>query len=381
MIQKITTISFICLGFVKGFSQQEVKDSTNIKEIEEVILLAQKKKVFSDHTSYSFDQKVIKSARYAKDLVLSVPQLELDPITNNVKSIKGERLLILINGVESTSLQLQSVKPEMVVRVEHYEIAPTRWANRADSVVNVITKNPNTGYTGGFNVTNSPLTGFLNGSVYFNKTEGRHSFELNYNLNFRDYDNRLVDKTYQYNLNNQSYFSENKEQNHFGYTSQNITLKYSNALQNKYTFQAKVNLELYDYFTIGNGKNLFRQGNILSENTMINRDGEKYISPLLDIYFAKNIGKSDEIILNLVGANFNIKSSEYTKEWVTTTGANVFDNDMNLKANQNHFVAELAHIHIFKIGKLSTGYRLTNENVLNKLNNISTLNLLGKRIN
>ena len=370
MIQKITTISFICLGFVKGFSQQEVKDSTNVKDIEEVILLAQKKKVFSDHTSYSFDQKVIKSARYAKDLVLSVPQLELDPITNNVKSIKGERLLILINGVESTSLQLQSVKPEMVVRVEHYEIAPTRWANRADSVVNVITKNPNTGYTGGFNVTNSPLTGFLNGSAYFNKTEGRHSFELNYNLNFRDYDNRLVDKTYQYNLNNQSYFSENKEQNHFGYTSQNITLKYSNALQNKYTFQAKVNLELYDYFTIGNGKNLFRQGNILSENTTINRDGEKYISPLLDIYFAKNIGKSDEIILNLVGANFNIKSSEYTKEWVTTTGANVFDNDMNLKANQNHFVAELAHIHIFKIGKLSTGYRLTNENVLNKLNNL-----------
>ena len=51
MIQKITTISFICLGFVKGFSQKEVKDSTNVKEIEEVILLAQKKKVFSDHTS------------------------------------------------------------------------------------------------------------------------------------------------------------------------------------------------------------------------------------------------------------------------------------------------------------------------------------------
>jgi len=56
--------------------------------------------------------------------------------------------------------------------------------------------------------------------------------------------------------------------------------------------KAKVNLELYDYFTIGNGKNLFRQGNILSENTMINRDGEKYISPLLDIYFAKNIFQS-----------------------------------------------------------------------------------------
>lgn len=182
MIQKITTISFICLGFVKGFSQQEVKDSTNVKEIEEVILLAQKKKVFSDHTSYSFDQKVIKSARYAKDLVLSVPQLELDPITNNVKSIKGERLLILINGVESTSLQLQSVKPEMVVRVEHYEIAPTRWANRADSVVNVITKNPNTGYTGGFNVTNSPLTGFLNGSAYFNKTEVAKYYDRRYDI-------------------------------------------------------------------------------------------------------------------------------------------------------------------------------------------------------
>lgn len=364
------SILILFIGFINGYCQVEIKDSISVKEIKEVVLLSHKKKVFSDHTSYSFDEKAIQSARYAKDLVLSVPQLENDPITNNVKSIKGGKLLILINGVESTSLQLQSIKPENVIRVEHYEIPPIRWANKADTVINVITRNPNTGYLGGFNVMNSPLTGFVNGSAYFNQTKGKHGIELNYNINLRDYDNRSVDKSHQYELNHQSYLSENKEKNHFGYTNQNISLKYSNFLQNKYTFQVKINLELYDYFSIGKGEDLLKQGGLLSKNTIIDRRGEQYTSPSLDIYFAKNLGKLDEIAFNIVGARFNTKSLEYNKEWITETGISVFDNDMVLNAKQNYFVGEFAHVHTFKIGKLSSGYRITSENIFNKLDNL-----------
>lgn len=128
-MNKRTLHALAFLASLHGFCQENtVKDSiSNVKEIQEVIIKSQKRKVFSDHVSYSFDEKAIKSARYAKDLVVSFPQLQLDPISNNVSSIRGGKILILINGRESTNLQLQGIKPETVVRIDYYDVSSGRW--------------------------------------------------------------------------------------------------------------------------------------------------------------------------------------------------------------------------------------------------------------
>ena len=177
-MNKRTLHALAFLASLQGFCQENtVKDSiSNVKEIQEVIIKSQKRKVFSDHVSYSFDEKAIESARYAKDLVMSVPQLQLDPVSNNVSSIRGGKILILINGRESTNLQLQTIKPEAVVRIDYYDVPPTRWANNADLVVNVITRNPENGYIGGANIQNATLTGFVNGFSVFHLHERQKYF-------------------------------------------------------------------------------------------------------------------------------------------------------------------------------------------------------------
>ena len=38
-------------------------------------------------------------------------------------------------------MQVRTIKPEDVIKVEYYDNPPTRWATRADTVVN-ITKTP-----------------------------------------------------------------------------------------------------------------------------------------------------------------------------------------------------------------------------------------------
>jgi hypothetical protein len=46
-------------------------------------------------------------------------------------------------------MQIRSVQPSEVVKVEYYDIPPARWATRADQIVNLITRNPETGYVFG----------------------------------------------------------------------------------------------------------------------------------------------------------------------------------------------------------------------------------------
>lgn len=372
-MNKRTLHALAFLASLQGFCQENiVKDSiSNVKEIQEVIIKSQKRKVFSDHISYSFDEKAIKSARYAKDLVVSVPQLQLDPISNNVSSIRGGKILILINGRESSNLQLQGIKPETVVRIDYYDVPPTRWANKADLVVNVITRNPENGYTGGASVQNATFTGFVNGSAYFTHTRGKNTFGLDYNLGFRDYDNRNYHSTYEYLLNGQKYRSDEFRKEHFGYAIQEISATYSNSKEDSYSFQAKLNLNMNHYFSRANGESEFIQGALTTQNSLLNSDNEKYINPVLDLYFNKNLGQKDEIALNAVGSFFRTQNSKLAKEWVTNTGASVFENDMSLSNRQFNSVVELAHIHTFKIGKLNSGYRFSNENISNNLTNLA----------
>lgn len=351
---------------------QEFKDSISTKEIQEVLIKAQRKKQFSDHANYTFNKEALEKARHSKDLLTTLPELQLDPISNTITSIKGGRTLFLINGIEATDNQIKSIAPTNVVRVEYFDIPPARYSQRADTVVNIITKNPEVGYSYGADVTTAPTTGFVNGSAYAGYTKGKNDFGLEYYINLRDYDKRIVDKTYEYNLNNSQYRSSEQQKDHFGYTDQSIVLRYTNTVPNSYTFQTKFRLGLNSSFNKGIGESIFTKDSSENlHNTVHNRDSN-YSNPNLDLYYSKNIGKKDELSLNLIGSFYNTKSYQFDHEWRVNDNMDVFNNDMNLKTKQTGIVGEIAHVHSFEKGKLSSGYRLSNTSIDNDL-----INLLG----
>src|ERR1700750_1785649 len=142
MKKVICSLLFLCGTLI--FSQETLKKDTvsqsDTKEIQEVILKAQRKKQFADKAVYTFDKEALEKARYAKDLLRTLPELQLDPISNTLKSIKGGTTLFLINGIEATDMQIRSVQPSEVIKVEYYDIPPARWASRADTVINLLTR-------------------------------------------------------------------------------------------------------------------------------------------------------------------------------------------------------------------------------------------------
>ena len=356
-----------------GYSQERNPSDSILKtkEIQEVLLKSQKKKQFSDHANYTFDKEALEKARHSKDLLTTLPELQLDPISNTVTSIKGGKILFLINGIEASDNQIKSIAPTNVVRVEYFDIPPIRFVTRADTVVNIVTRNPEKGYSYGADITSAFITGFVNGSAYGNYTKGKNDFGLEYNINLRDYDNRIVDKIYEYDLNNLRYRSAEQQKDHFGYTDQNITARYTNAETGKYAFQAKLNLNISDSFSNGNGQSVFSQGNLQNEQGTVHNRASNYLNPTLDLYYSKNIGKKDELSLNLVGSHYDTNSTQFDREWILNSNQDVFNNDMILKAKQNGIVAEVAHSHSFEKGKLNSGYRISNNSISNDLQNLA----------
>lgn len=364
-------VPILVLCGISIFSQDKTSDSiSSTKAIEEVILKSQRKKQYADRAVYTFDKEALDKARYAKDLITTLPELQIDPISNTLKSTKGGTTLFLINGIEASDMQIRSVQPAEVVRVEYYDIPPARWATRADQIVNIITRNPETGYVFGADTTTAFDTGFVNASAYGNYTKGQNDFGVEYSINLRDYDNRTVKSIYDYQLGDSHYRSEEDKKDHFGYTYQNIALRYTRSVPENYAFQAKLNLDLFTSFVKGNGQSLFNQDAMTELHGMFKNGNSDYTKPTLDLYFSKNIGKKDELSINFVGSDFSTNTLEVAREWEIASGNLVYNNDMNLKAKQSGIVGEIAHVHTFEKGKLSSGYRISNTAISNELLNL-----------
>lgn len=360
------------LAFAQENNTSIIQDSIKkTKDIQEVLIKTQRKKQFIDKSVYSFDEEALKKARYANDLLQTLPELQFDPISSSISSIKGGKLLLLINGVEATELQTRGIRPENVIKVEYYDNPPTRWAIRADTVVNIITRNPEVGFAAGASATTALTTGFVNGQAYVNYTSGKNNFGLEYSINFRDYDKRAANRMYDYTLQNSNYNTNENKIDHFGYTYQDIALRYTNSLVDNYVFQAKFSMNIFNYFSRGNGQSVFTKDNFSEQHGTSQYSGEKYSPPKLDVYFSKKLSQKDEISINIVGSSYTSESFEIGKEWVINSGNIIFDNDMNLKAIQNSIVGEVAYTHNFKAGKLSSGYRIDNNNVDNNLENLA----------
>jgi len=372
MKKTIYTVFVLCGAFM--FSQEKVNDTVKgakTEEIQEVIVKAQRKRQFADKAVYTFDKEALERARYAKDLLRTLPELQLDPVANTITSTKGGTVLFLINGIEATDLQIRSVAPSEVVKVEYYDIPPARWATRADTVVNILTRSTETGYVFGADVSSAFNTGFVNGAAYANYTKGKNNFGLEYSLNLRDYDDRRVNSIYDYQLNGKHYRSDENRTDHFGYTFQNVALRYTRLVPDNYAFQAKLNMDIFSRFSKGVGQSIFTEDHAHEEHATFKNNGSDYVIPKLDLYYSKKIGEKDELSINVVGSHYTTNTSETAKEWIIGSGLSVYDNDMTLKAKQTSIVGELAHTHDFAAGKLSSGYRISRSSISNDLNNLA----------
>ncbi|MBS9774971.1 MAG: TonB-dependent receptor [Tenacibaculum sp.] len=365
-VKKKIRVSFPSVGNVlmKNFQMEE-----DTQMLSEVVVKGNRSKQYVDKTVRTFTEKEIKTARYSKDLIVTLPQLTTDALTGKLKDLRGGAMQVLINGIRATDNELKLLPPNKVLRVEYYDIPPARYA-KSGAVVNIITKTLDDGYGGGFDVMHAFTTGFANDNAYFKYHKGHNQITMEYNINYRDYDDRESNQVYRYKLGNQDRKSEYATQDAFGYTTHTIGLKFTNQEQDKYVFQIGLRPNFRTSFSKGTKSILNNFGVDKQGYTGDFSNDTKIMSPVLDVYYWKKLTPTSDISFNLVGTMFQTKVDNENREYVIPSHKQSLTDIMHLDNRKKSLIGEVAYSKKTKLGNLNAGYKIETSWLKSDISNI-----------
>ena len=130
MIMRKVILSSLFLIPLLGYSKTEIPDSIEGKELNEVVVEASNQRTSSTSSTYIPMSRQKNTASDAISLLsqMAIPQLNVDPASQNVKTVSGQAVSIFIDYVAASAQDLSGMRTTDVKKVE-YLIYPTdpRW--------------------------------------------------------------------------------------------------------------------------------------------------------------------------------------------------------------------------------------------------------------
>lgn len=329
-------------------------------------------KVQSDKTTYSILSSDIKAAPSALELTTIVPQVKYDPVSEKISSANGMAVKILINGMNANEIELKTIKPDHISKIEHFDIPPARYAEYG-SVINIVTKIREDGIALGGNLSTAFTTGFSNDMLYFKYNKGKTQIGVDYSLFHRDYNKNKIESSYDYLFNGVRMQRIQKSNSAFGYDDNYINLTYINQKENDYALKVK----LSPNFMIRHALNISRIDYFEDDESEV-RTGEEsqkasVLGPSADIYIWKQLKSRQEIALNIVGTGF-ITSNDYSNNEYSESGAQELNDKMVEKNRKLSLIGEVNYAAEFSKVRFNAGYSVEanrlNSSVENSFENI-----------
>lgn len=374
--EKEYILQISCLGFETYRSNITLNGSINIGKItlsekaytlDDVVITAQMVDRFSDRKEYKLtnaDKEQYSSALSALEFL---PKIQV--IDQSVSSVDGKGVKILINGVPSTATDLSIISPSNIAKIDYYTQPPVQYSNMGlGAVINVVTKTNENGGIVGLNTQNAVTTGFGNNTVNFKYNFGNSQVGVTYNINYRNYDKRILDESLQYFIDNEDYRKEKTgKESPYAYEEQMAEISFNNAKADNYVFSTKLSL-----------KSLNRRRSSVQDIMMYSAeetmqligessDKDKYIRPVLDMYFNKSFNKKHEITLNAVGTYYN---SDYKYNYRELLGnVSNFETATDISTDKYSFIGDAMYSLNLKSSQLFVGTRYMYNN--NRQKNIA----------
>lgn len=338
-------------------------------ELKETVVTANRNIQHIDHRTITFTSEQIKHAQVGRDLVKDIPEIREDALTGTLKNVDGKAPFILINNVRSSEVDLKALKPSNIKYIEYYDIPPARYAT-ASSVINVVTKTLEKGYSFGLKTRDAFSTGFSDDEFYLSITQGKSKFDLSYDFSLRDYKDVVNSRSYEYTKGMDNYIDKSSGKEKFGYINQDISVKYAYIPNMKSIFQISFepNILWEHSKSIQNGVY-----GVLGHKDDITRNSHENIhtfNPSLDLYFDRQFDDKNNLAVNINAATFGTHSTSYEDEEISN-GTVPYVDDMRLKNRKNSIIGEIDYSHQFANIKLNTGYHTEFSHSRSNLNNLS----------
>lgn len=234
---------------------------------------------------------------------LALPGIKVDDVSETITSneLLGQ-VQVRINDVVATQADLQSLQPQSVERIEYIEHPGAKYGEGIGFVVNIIVKRPTTGYVAGASGTWLPKADLAKWSVYTKNNFGKNELSINYSGSYRHLNGSSSSETVNYLMSNNTYYTV--ERNNIGNIYRNAVhdwqLRYSNVDADRHLFLATLSFSAdntpRNYSLISAISSNNKRWNILSDNT------DKSLSPILDLYWKVNFGKTQMVRANATGS-------------------------------------------------------------------------------
>ena len=244
------------------------------------------------------------SSGYTLLKMLPLPNVKVDDINETVSaanSLMGN-VQVRINDVEATTADIQSMQPKEVEKVELIDRPGVRYGENVGIVLNIITRKVTSGYVVGASGTLVPKADMVKGNAYTKNNSGNNELSLNYSGYYRHSNGMNEVEHAEYLMADNKYSKVERNTNDI------INRNTMHDIQARYSW---INADGSAFLTtlstsIDNNPRDFRTTDVAysdGRNTSETIDNsEKTISPLLDLYFKTQLGKSQSLIANATGS-------------------------------------------------------------------------------
>lgn len=243
----------------------------------------------ASHSGYSILQK------------LSLPNIRVDEVSQSLSAIDGRGSIQLrINGIIVGREEMLALSPGSISRIDFIDNPGVRYGEGIAYVINILTRRADSGYTVGIDLAQALTAKSGNDLIYGKWNAGNSELSLSYNFGYKDFKGNRTDETAHYQLTDESVrtIGRNDIASRSRSLSNGLQLKYNLADSADYVFQASLNAG-FSHVPDNYNRKQIQEGN--EEYLATQRERNRSSSPVLDLYFFKQLTSRQSLTLNAVG--------------------------------------------------------------------------------
>lgn len=259
-------------------------------------------------------QKASSSNGYYILQKLSLPNIRIDEVAHSISAIDDRGAVQLrINNIIANKQEMLAIDPKTITKIDFIDNPGVRYGEDVAYVINIYTRRIDSGYTLGVDLTPTLTSLQGEGMVYGKWNSGKSEFSLSYDFFGQKLKGNEMRETADYSLTDGSVYTieRNDIETLRKGLEHSIELTYNLADSDIYVFQASLSESM------GRNPGDYSIKEIIEGNDIssaMNKEKYRFHSPILDLYFFRQITPTQSITANSVGTFISTKADEYYDE-------------------------------------------------------------------
>ena len=311
-MKRLITLSFILFSTFCAYAQDVEKTIT----LDEVTVKAAKVVNKADGMIiYPTDaQKQASNNGYSILEKLTLANLRIDNISHSITAIDNRGgVQIRINGIVVGKPEMLALNPKDISKIDFVNNPGVRYGDGIAYVIDIVTRRKGSGYTIGTDFTSAFTTLQGDGMVYGKWNKGKSELSLSYDVSGYKTKGEKSNQLAEYTLKDGSVYTieRNDVESLRKSISHDVKLTYNWADSTATVFQTSLSgafnnaPDNYNIKDIVDGIRQYRA---------TNRAKDKSYSPVLDIYFFRQLSPRQSLTANAVGTYISTQTSSYYDE-------------------------------------------------------------------